>query len=417
MTVAIVLALLLAQQTLEPAPATHGLSGAVAQTAPQVQAQPGSPDDIARRADAAYARQEYGIAAPLYRQLADSGRADAMTRLGSMYEKGQSLAQSDAQSVAWYRRAAEKGDPVGMTNLGRMYEEGRGVAQDYAEALSWYRKSADMGDPSGTFHLGVMYATGRGVPRDFAQAVVWYRKAAEMGDPSGMTVLGLLCAQGRGGVAQDDAQAVLWFRRAAEKSDASGMNHLAGMYRAGRGVTQDDVQAVAWYRKSAEMGDAMGMNNLGRMYEAGRGLAQDNAQAMVWYRKAAELGDTSARAHLIRIARELGVDPGVTGPATAGSLPPGVYRIGGGASAPIVIHHVEPEYSEQARNAKFQGIVVLSTIVDETGHPTHVKIVRPLGLGLDEKAIEAVQQWRFRPGLKDGKPVPVLVTVEVNFRL
>jgi periplasmic protein TonB len=111
-----------------------------------------------------------------------------------------------------------------------------------------------------------------------------------------------------------------------------------------------------------------------------------------------------------------GKGPGY-GPGEGGNFGGGVFRVGGGVSSPVAIYKVEPEYSEEARKAKFQGTVVLSIVIDEKGSPTNFKVVRPLGLGLDEKAIEAVQKWRFRPGMKDGRPVPVLATVEVNFRL
>lgn len=105
------------------------------------------------------------------------------------------------------------------------------------------------------------------------------------------------------------------------------------------------------------------------------------------------------------------------GPGEGGGIGGGVYRVGGGVSAPIPIYKIEPEYSEEARKAKFQGTVVLQIVVNERGLPTNFKVVRPLGLGLDEKAIEAVQKWRFRAAMKDGRPVAVLATVEVNFRL
>jgi TonB family protein len=81
------------------------------------------------------------------------------------------------------------------------------------------------------------------------------------------------------------------------------------------------------------------------------------------------------------------------------------------------IYRPEPQYSEEARKAKWQGAVLLSLVVDESGKPTGIKVVRPLGLGLDEKAIEAVQQWKFKPGTKDGKPVSVAAQIEVTFRL
>lgn len=105
------------------------------------------------------------------------------------------------------------------------------------------------------------------------------------------------------------------------------------------------------------------------------------------------------------------------GPGSGGGTGGGAFRVGGGVSAPLVLFKVEPEYSEEARKAKFQGTVVLAIIVDPSGQARDIRVIRPLGLGLDEKAIEAVRKWRFKPGLKDGAAVPVQATVEVNFRL
>lgn len=105
------------------------------------------------------------------------------------------------------------------------------------------------------------------------------------------------------------------------------------------------------------------------------------------------------------------------GPGRGGGTGGGVYRIGGGVSDPIPIYKPEPEYSEEARKAKFQGAVMLQIIIDENGRTRDIRVLRPLGLGLDEKAIEAVQKWRFRPSLKEGRPVAVMANVEVNFRL
>lgn len=105
------------------------------------------------------------------------------------------------------------------------------------------------------------------------------------------------------------------------------------------------------------------------------------------------------------------------GPGSGGNFGGGVYKIGGGVSSPLPIYKPDPDYSEEARKAKFQGTVVLAIIVDDKGLPRDVRVIRPLGLGLDQKAIEAVQKWRFRPGMKDGKPVAVSATIEVNFRL
>ena len=94
-----------------------------------------------------------------------------------------------------------------------------------------------------------------------------------------------------------------------------------------------------------------------------------------------------------------------------------VFRIGGDVSAPRLTYKVEPEYSEEARNAKHKGTVVLAIQVWEDGRAHNIRVIRSLGLGLDEKAIQAVQKWKFVPGKKDGIPVKVRANVDVNFRL
>lgn len=115
-----------------------------------------------------------------------------------------------------------------------------------------------------------------------------------------------------------------------------------------------------------------------------------------------------------------GIGPGKgngVGPGSGGGFGGGAYRPGNGVSQPKLLHKVEPQYSEDARKAKWQGTVTLSLTVDANGKPVDIKVTKPLGLGLDQKAIEAVEQWLFEPGKKDGKAVPVLASVEVNFRL
>jgi TonB family protein len=96
----------------------------------------------------------------------------------------------------------------------------------------------------------------------------------------------------------------------------------------------------------------------------------------------------------------------------------GVYRSGiGGVTQPTVIYKVEPEYSEEARKAKYQGTVELYVEVDPSGRARNMKVLHSLGLGLDERAMDAVAKWKFRPGTKDGKAVIVMALIEVTFRL
>lgn len=112
----------------------------------------------------------------------------------------------------------------------------------------------------------------------------------------------------------------------------------------------------------------------------------------------------------------VGHGPGV-GAGSGGGMGGGVYKVGGGISAPTMITAPDPEYTEEARLAKTQGKCILWMIVDEDGKPRNIKVVRGLGFGLDAKAVEAVQQWRFQPAVKDGKPVNVQISVEVGFHL
>ena len=111
-----------------------------------------------------------------------------------------------------------------------------------------------------------------------------------------------------------------------------------------------------------------------------------------------------------------GEGPGV-GPGHGGGIGGGAFRVGGGVSAPKAIYAPDPEYSEEARKAKFTGTCVLWLVVGPDGRPKDIKVARSLGLGLDEKAIEAVKSWKFEPAMKDGKPVAVQINVEVSFRL
>jgi periplasmic protein TonB len=105
------------------------------------------------------------------------------------------------------------------------------------------------------------------------------------------------------------------------------------------------------------------------------------------------------------------------GPGHGGGTGGGAFRVGGGVSAPKAIYAPDPEYSEEARKVKHMGTVVLWLVVGPDGKPRDIKVLRTLGLGLDEKAIEAVKNWRFDPAMKDGKPVAVQINVEVNFHL
>jgi TonB family protein len=104
-------------------------------------------------------------------------------------------------------------------------------------------------------------------------------------------------------------------------------------------------------------------------------------------------------------------------PAPTGELPLGVYRIGNGVGPPRLLNKVEPKYSKEALKARLEGTVLLGVTVGTDGKTRDFRVLRGLGLGLDESAVAAVHTWEFGPGIKDGQPVNVLAQIEVNFRL
>lgn len=106
-----------------------------------------------------------------------------------------------------------------------------------------------------------------------------------------------------------------------------------------------------------------------------------------------------------------------SGPGSGGGFGGGLMSVGGGVSAPSVIHAVDPEFTEEARAASFQGNVALQLVVDQQGNPQNIRVLRHAGLGLDEKAMAAVRQYKFKPALFQGHPVAVQIIIDVDFHL
>lgn len=105
------------------------------------------------------------------------------------------------------------------------------------------------------------------------------------------------------------------------------------------------------------------------------------------------------------------------GPGSNGGYGGGVMTVGGGVSAPEVIHSVQPQFTPEARSSNYQGVVGIQLIVDSRGFPQDVRVVRHLGMGLDQEAIEAVRQYRFKPAVFQGHSVSVQMIIDVDFRL
>jgi TonB family protein len=284
------------------------------------------------------------------------------------------------------------------------------VTQDYGQAMTWYHKAADQGDAGGQTGIGWLYENGFGVTQDYSEALTWYLEAADKGDSPAQNNVGWFYEKGRG-VTPDYTQAAAWFYRAAEQGNALAEANLGWLYEKGLGVTQDYAKAAALYRKAAEHGNVHARNDLGRLYLHGFGVKQDESEALNWYRKAAEQGSTEAQASIACL------NEAERAKASEAAGSPGTVCLPNGIRAPRAIIAPDPEYSTQARKEGIAGTVVLSLVVGPDGDPRDITVARSLGHGLDEQAIAAVKRWKFEPGMKDGKPVAVRLSIEVDFRL
>jgi TonB family protein len=369
-------------------------------------------------------KQDYTEAIIWYRKAADQGYAKAQTAIGWLYENGWGVKQDYSEALTWYLEAADKGDAQGQNNVGVLYQKGLGAKQDYAQAMAWYYRAADQGHAQAQYNLGLLYRNGLGDKQDYGKALTWFRKAADQGYAKAETSVGWLYENGLG-VAQDYAQAMTWYRKASDQGNADGQADLGMLYLNGLGVKQDYGEAMTWFRKAADQNDPGAQNSIGWLYQNGFGFKQDYAEAMTWYRKAAEQGNTRAKANIEWLSRN-GWQEDQTHGATQNNRPVAATSekgdaprviMPGGIVAPHPIYEPDPEYSEEARKARFNGVVLLTLVIGSDGLPHDIKVVAPLGDGLDEKAVDAVKKWKFEPGTKDGKPVAVPVMIEVEFRL
>jgi TonB family protein len=177
--------------------------------------------------------------------------------------------------------------------------------------------------------------------------------------------------------------------------------------------------AESYYRQALNMEDstspeaAVTTRLLARLLnEQGRG---DEANLLLG---TANGGQAQPQGQLtLRVGGPAGQAQAATTATVQPKMSPGAVRVGAGIKPPTLAYKVEPEYTEVARAAKYQGTVLLYVEVGPDGLAHNIQVTRSLGLGLDQQAVEAVSQWKFNPGSKDGQPVTVAATIEVNFRL
>jgi TonB family protein len=328
----------------------------------------------------------------------------------SKYETAQTLLESALEIRGEVSGQQSAPYAAGLVKLGDL-EAKRNRS---AEALAFYTKAVSLGDrpeaAPALVYLG-MHAYGK---RDYDQATDLLQRAinvAPTGPQAGpaMTWMAAVRDAQAGGVASVEPPT----RPTQEvQTGVSGSTEPSVKFRSDTvyntttqkydPLTSAEVESLLQKALALEAPDSLDAAVTMELY----------ARFLRGQQRGDEATPLAERAAEIRRSK-LAADP------TRGVLPAGTnaVRVGGGVTAPIVLSKKDPEYTEVARAAKYQGTALLAVEVGPDGKAYNIRIIRSLGLGLDEKAIEAVKQWRFKPGTKDGQPVTVAATIEVNFRL
>ena len=380
----------------------------------------------------------------LVRRLAENGRGWAQFSLAMAYYDGiQALPKDLDQAIRWFQKSANQSYALSQFMLGMAYLRGNGVAADQAKGIDWLRKAAIQGHAHAQLVVGTAFFNGNGVPKDVSQALQWWRKSADQGLAQAQANLGTVHLQGDNGIERDYQIAALWYLKAASQGLAGAQGELGELYEKGLGVLQDSQESLRWYRLAAGGGDTLAQYKLGFFYRDGSGVARDLVEAHKWANLAAsratadnqkpfadareaiaqsmtpaQIAEAQARAREWMMTFERAGRVIEIADLPAPPVPPsGPLRVGGEITPPAKTKDVEPVYPPIAISARVQGLITLEATIDPNGKVVDIK---PLGTPqplLVQAAIDAVKQWEYAPTLFNGVPVPLIMTVTVNFAL
>jgi TonB family protein len=213
--------------------------------------------------------------------------------------------------------------------------------------------------------------------------------------------------------------------KAAEQGDVEAQLRLANEYLTGQNIAQNSSEAIKWYTKAAEQGDPAAQSELCILYTGGIvGIRKDYIQAYMWLEIAADsfLPSTVA-SYREKMVKEMTPAQMAESQRLASEWKskhpqsPPVSKITPKMKAPVPLYQPLPAYTDEARQAKVEGVVVLQCIVRKDGTVDSFKVIKTLDFGLTESAIKTIAtQWKFNPGTLNGVPVDTQITIEVVFR-
>ena len=238
-------------------------------------------------------------------ELVKQGDADAMTRLGFMYDSGQGVPQNFEKAKELYEQAANLGNAGAMNNLGTMYYFGQGVPRGYSKAKEWFEQSAILGNDVAMNNLGTMYYFGQGVSQDYSKTKEWFEQSANLGNAGAMKNLGIMYEYGEG-VSQDFEKAKKWYEKALKEGLKDAKESLDRINKKIDEEQKNNNDEISYYKdKSIEeleelvkQNDDKAMNELGRRYSEGEGVEKNLEKAKSLFQKSSQLNNPDALTNL-----------------------------------------------------------------------------------------------------------------------
>lgn len=360
----------------------------------------------------------------LYTQAAAQGDPYAQLRLGYLAETGDGIPQDYAVARNHYEVAAKAGLKEAMLRLAICDLEGWGGPVDRAGFVHEIRASADAGDPAAQRILSTMYGIGFLVPKDEATALAWMQKAAALDDPQAQLALGrraenVLRLMPEAGVARG------WFQLSAEHDYWAAMRAMARTFLTGSPSDQNWDLARHWLELASNDGDPEAPYTLALAEVLStQAPTHDLAKADAWLKLASARGNERATEilHLVHGGKTLpeAMRYVLSVPFTqryVEEVASSTRELPNGDRQPQVYRLVKPVYPLSLRLTGTTGNVIVDFVVDTTGRVHRAHAIQATNPAFAERAVEAVRQWRFHPGLKHGHAVNTHMRVPVWFQL
>ena len=209
-----------------------------------------TPVELYNKAVAFNREKKYSEAAPLFRQAAEKGHADAQNFLGIYYSEGNYVTKNEQEAVKWYKKSADQGNKYAQSNLAYRYLKGEGgVEKSKEKALELFQKSAEQGLVSAQYKLGSLYSEYVGT-HNKVKSFEWYKKAADQKHADACYEVGVLYLYGADNVVEkNEAEAFNYFKISADQGCIGAFDKLGDMYREGKSVKVDLEKAVEYYQK------------------------------------------------------------------------------------------------------------------------------------------------------------------------